>query len=127
MSVRGAIAAYLADRGHGTVATNIWKGGIPADSTYPAWTVNRYGGESIETFGESEMQPLVQLVHVGAPYEDDEAEAEADQVWHELVAVRDLEMDDTFIQVIESVSLPLPLGRDGNNRPMYSINFKVTQ
>lgn len=127
MSVRGAIAAYLEANDHGTVATNIWLGDLPTNTTYPAWAVKRYGGEPIETFGESEMQPLVQLVHVGKPYEAEEAEAEADAVWHLLVAARDIDLDGTHIQVIESATLPLDLGPDGNGRPRYSINFKVTQ
>jgi hypothetical protein len=140
-SVTATIATLLAAEGHGTLAADIFVGGLVDGEDVPAaqLAVSRYDGNAILTYGSAEQQPRVQVMVRGGKDDFLGAERRADAVWETLatatqsgpltlpsVVVDGVEQGPVTVGTIIPIGLPRPLGWDENRRALFAVNAEVT-
>lgn len=139
MTVTSAnVAGLIAGAGLGwTPAVNLFTGGVRDEDGLAdlQLSVTLYSGTPEETFAESWMRPQAQVMLRGDRDSFGDAESRAIALWNFLANVRNVSVPATVAgqavgpAVIEACTpsgTVNPLGRDDQQRSLFSMNFTVT-
>jgi hypothetical protein len=132
------VAGLIAGSGLGwTLATNLFTGGLQDGDDVAAVqaSVSMYSGTADETFTHSMMRPQAQVTIRGNRDSYAEAEKAAFAMWDFLANVRNVDVPATVgsqvvgpvkIQALTPSGTVNPLGKDDQQRSLFSMNFTVT-
>ena len=124
MSMVNDIAEELEDDGVGTVGTNIFCGKMP-DAPDICIAVSQYGGQPIDEVSEDMEYPGLQIIVRGAKDGYAAAMTMAEAVRQSIHGITDTTLTSTYYYRISANHSPAQLGFDGNDRPLFVINFSV--
>jgi len=120
------IAAWAASAGHGTVGTNIFRGGLPDTPTDAIAFVSTGGGPNVESFGAIEWtQPTVQAFIRRATV--DLAEVAAYALWNDFAEMPVSLISGTTYLRARPIQPPYELEVDGKGRIVYSFNVELVR
>ena len=128
MTAEADIAAYLAAKGRGTLASTIFVNDKPG-SPDALIAVLGYAGQPPEWTNTNKYdRPSVQVLIRGAKNAAGAARTLAETIYQDLDGVTNTTLSGTFYQRIEAAqSGPTPMGKDENGRIEYVLNFYTSK
>ena len=124
MAMPKDIAEYLEDQSVGTVGTNIFVGQMP-DAPDECIAVMIYGGTAPDEVTEDMESPGLQVLIRCAKDDFADGLTLAYSVFNALHGVTDTTIESTYYYRISANQSPAQMGVDGNDRPLFVINFTV--
>jgi Bacteriophage minor capsid protein len=134
MSVLTDLGTYLQAEGHGTLATDLFLGGLPQDApnitTQDAVTalveIPGYPVKKVhDVVGVSWEEPVVQILTRGAPYDYEGARAWAQNIFLSMAEIQNQILSGTFYLWALPEHSVYKLRDDDFARPIMSCQFRI--
>lgn len=128
MSLALDIITYLAQQGHGTYGTDLFRGGLPADPTAAVAVIPTVGlaDDYIQESSDPAYQnPRFQVLVRAATY--DAAEVKAEAVYAALARVTNTTLSGTRYLSLRPLQQPFLLRRDENRNVEFTFNCQAVR